>query len=188
MSSFDILVNDLKSLGLKEGDVVVVHSSLKSMGHVDGGANTVIDALINVVGKKGTILFPTLTYSPCYLTLKFDLNKTPSCVGNISEIFRNREGVVRSFHPTHSVSAFGKLANEITKDHFLDDTPVGKNSPYQKLINLNGKILMLGCGLRPNTFMHAVEEVACAPYCLGDYKTYKMIDKKFEIVILKRRF
>ena len=132
MISFDILIKDLINLGVKKGDVLVVHSSLKSMGKVDGGANTVIDALIEVVGKEGTILFPALTYSPCYSTLKFDVKNTPSCVGYISEVFRNRPDIIRSFHPTHSVCAFGKFAKEITKDHFIDDTPVGENSPFHK--------------------------------------------------------
>lgn len=176
MISFDILIKDLINLGVKKGDVLVVHSSLKSMGKVDGGANTVIDGLIEVVGKEGTILFPALTYSPCYSTLKFDVKNTPSCVGYISEVFRNRPDIIRSFHPTHSVCAFGKFAKEITKDHFIDDTPVGENSPYQKLIHYGGKILMLGCGLNPNTFMHGVEEIANAPYCLGEYWEYEMTD------------
>lgn len=182
MNSFDILVKDLSALGLKKGDVVIVHSSLKSMGEVDGGANTVIDAIIEVVGSEGTVMFPALSYTPCAKTGVFDVRNTPCCVGNIPETFRNRQGVIRSFHPTHSVCAFGKLAKEITETHGLDDTPVGKNSPYQKLINLNGKILMLGCGLRPNTFMHGIEEIGNAPYCLGEYKTFEMTDYDGRVV------
>ena len=182
MSSFDILVKDLQNLGLKKGDSVVVHSSLKSMGYVEGGADTVIDALIEVVGSEGNVLFPALSWTPCTTTLKFDINETPSCIGYISNVFRKREGVLRSFHPTHSVCAYGKNALELTKDHRLDDTPVGPNSPYRKLIGLNGKILFLGCGPRPNTFMHGVEEVGNAPYCLGEAKTYEMIDYDGKVV------
>ena len=176
MSSFDIVVKDLQNLGLKKGDTVVVHSSLKSMGHVEGGADTVIDALIEVVGKDGNVMFPALSWTPCCSTLKFDINETPSCIGYISNVFRKRDGVVRSFHPTHSVCAFGKNALELTKDHRLDDTPVGANSPYRKMLNYNGKILMLGCGTEPNTFMHGVEEIGGAPYVLGEPKTFEMTD------------
>ena len=183
MGSLQTLVSDLKSLGLKNGDVVVVHSSLKSMGMVDGGADTVIDALIKVVGEQGTVLFPTLTFSPCYSTSKFSASETPSCVGKISETFRNRQEVIRSFHPTHSVCAYGKHALELTKDHPLDDTPVGPNSPYRKLMDYDGKILMLGCGLGPNTFMHGVEEVASAHYCLRDHQTYEMIDEQGNVYV-----
>ena len=182
MSSFDILVKDLQNLGLKKGDTVVVHSSLKSMGNVEGGADTVIDALIEVVGEEGTVMFPALSFYPCTTTLKFDVRNTPGCIGFIPEVFRKREGVIRSFHPTHSVCAYGKLAKELTQDHYKDDTPVGENSPYQKLIGVNGKILMLGCGLGSNTFMHGVEEIGNAPYCLGEAKTYEMIDYDGNVV------
>ena len=191
MSSFEILVEDLKNLGLEKGDTVIVHSSLKSMGQVDGGANTVIDAIIEVIGNDGTVLFPAFSWDPCISTLKFDAKNTPCCVGTIPEVFRKREGVIRSLHPTHSLSAYGKHAKYLVKDHELDATPVGKNSPLQKLIELNGKILMLGCGLRPNTFMHGVEEIANAPYCLGDAKTYTIINgsgKEFKMSVNGHNF
>ena len=77
MSSFEILVEDLKNLGLEKGDTVIVHSSLKSMGQVDGGANTVIDAIIEVIGNDGTVLFPAFSWDPCISTLKFDAKNTP---------------------------------------------------------------------------------------------------------------
>ena len=191
MNSFDVIVKDLQNLGLEKGDTAIVHSSLKSMGQVDGGANTVIDAILEVIGLNGTVLFPAFSWDPCISTLKFDANNTPCCVGKIPETFRTRANVVRSLHPTHSLSAYGKLAIDITKNHYLDTTPVGKNSPYQKLIELGGKILMLGCGLRPNTFMHGVEEIANVPYCLGDAKTYTIIDgcgKEFKMTVNGHNF
>lgn len=176
MSSFDILVRDLQALGLKKGDTVIVHSSFKSMGQVEGGANTVIDALIETVGPDGTVMFPALSWTPCTTTLKFSVNDTPACIGYLPNVFRKRQGVIRSLHPTHSVCAIGKNAIELTKDHYKDDTPVGPNSPYRKMMDFNGKILMLGCGLEPNTFMHGVEEVGGAPYVLGEPKTFELTD------------
>lgn len=176
MSSFDILVKDLHALGLKKGDTVIVHSSFKSMGQVEGGADTVIDALIEVVGKDGNVMFPALSWEPCRTTLKFSINDTPACIGYLPNVFRKRQGVIRSLHPTHSVCAFGKNAVELTKDHYIDDTPVGPNSPYRKMLAFGGKILMLGCGLGPNTFMHGVEEVGNAPYVLGESKTFELTD------------
>ena len=85
MTSFERLVSDFKSLGIKEGDVLLVHSSLSSMGNVEGGADTVIDALLEVLGKEGTLLFPAFSFSPCYKTSYFSYKDTPSCVGKISE-------------------------------------------------------------------------------------------------------
>ncbi|MBO5889073.1 MAG: AAC(3) family N-acetyltransferase [Clostridia bacterium] len=176
-NSFKTICDGLYNLGLKKGDTVFVHSSLKSMGNVEGGAITVIDALKEVVGESGTVLFPAFSFSVCS-SKYFSYNDTPSCVGFISETFRKLDGVVRSMHPTHSASAYGKNAVELTKDHYLDDTPVGANSPLRKLPKLGGKILMLGCPFASNTFMHGMEEVANAPYALKDVADeYTLEDK-----------
>ncbi|MBO7214431.1 MAG: AAC(3) family N-acetyltransferase [Clostridia bacterium] len=177
MNSFKVLVKDLKRLGLKKGDVVIVHSSLSAMGNVDGGANTVIDALLKVLGKKGTLLFPAFSYTPCLQTKKWDYYTTPSCVGTIPETFRKRKGVLRSVHPTHSVCALGKFASEMVSNHYKDDTPVGENSPFRQLSKRNGKILMLGCSLHSNSFMHGVEEMANVSYVLGDSVEFLITDK-----------
>ena len=180
MTSFERLVSDFKSLGIREGDVLLVHSSLSSMGNVEGGADTVIDALLEVLGKEGTLLFPAFSFSPCYKTSYFSYKDTPSCVGKISETFRRRDGVKRSFHPTHSVTAMGKYAEELIKDHEKDDTPVGVNSPLRKLPRYNGKILMLGCSLHSNSFMHGMEELAEVSYVLRGHQEYTMVDENGE--------
>ena len=166
MHSREIISNDLRSLGLKEGDVVIVHSSLSSMGSVDGGAETVILALEDVIGSEGTLLFPAFTYASVYGGEAYDPQNTKVCVGKIPETFRSMPEVIRSFHPTHSVAARGKYADEITRDHKLDNTPLGKNSPYAKLAKYNAKILMLGCSLNSTSYMHALEEEAKVPYAL----------------------
>ncbi len=175
--SYNILIKGLSEIGIKKGDTVFVHSSLKSMGEVEGGALTVINALKEVIGEEGTLLFPAFSFSVCS-SKYFSYNDTPSCVGFISETFRKLDGVVRSMHPTHSASAYGKNAIEITKDHYLDETPVGANSPLRKLPKYNGKILMLGCPFASNTFMHGMEEVANVKYALKEYADeYTLVDK-----------
>lgn len=162
------LKEDLSRLGLQAGDSVLIHSSFKSMGKIDGGIQTLLDALRSVVKESGTLLFPTLTYanvtpeSPV-----FDREETPSCVGAVSEYARNLEESLRSVHPTHSCAALGKLADRYTQSHHLDNTPVGENSPFFKLKENGGKILMLGCGLKSNTSMHGVEEAFRTPYVLS---------------------
>jgi aminoglycoside 3-N-acetyltransferase len=168
----DKIINDLKNLGIKPADTLLVHSSLKSMGGVEGGPVTVIEALIDAV-SEGTLLLPALSYEnvgmhsdkPRYLT-----DYTPSNVGIIPETFRKYPGVIRSMHPTHSVCAIGKDAVRLTENHYLDRTPVGEHSPFRLLVKYKGKILMLGCGLAPNTFMHGVEEAVGTPYVLSDKK------------------
>lgn len=163
------IVRDLLNMGLRQGEVLLVHSSMSSLGAtVEGGYDTVIDAFLEVLGDTGTLLFPALSYETVTRESPvFSLECTPCCVGKLPEAFRKRSGVIRSLHPTHSVCAMGRLAEEITMNHGKDTTPVGPNSPFRLLYEFGGRILMLGCGLRPNTFMHGVEEIAEVPYVLS---------------------
>ena len=172
------MLYDLKRLGITEGRDLLVHSSYKSLGPDTRGIAKVIDALKAAVGKSGNLLLPTLSYeSVTQENPHFDIRNTPSCVGAINECFRKQRGVVRSMHPTHSVSVYGPDAAEITGSHYLDTTPVGSNSPFRKLRDRNGLILMLGCGLRPSTSMHGVEELTLPPYVLKHTVTYTCVDR-----------
>lgn len=176
-NSYKKIQEDLIKLGVKDDDTIICHSSLSSMGYVEYGAITFILALCDLVAKKGTVMFPAFSYIEANKNFAFSYNDNKVCVGLIPETFRNLENVIRSFHPTHSVCAIGKNAKEIIEKHRLDNTPLGKNSPFQQLPLYKGKLLMLGCGLYCNSFIHALEEIANVSYVLGDYKTYKMIDK-----------
>lgn len=177
------LKEDIKLLGIKEGDNLLIHSSYKSLGGVEGGMQTVIEAFMSVLGDRGTLLFPTITCSNVnpekpVLNPVFDLKSTPSVVGAMTNFFRNYPGVERSLHPTHSVCAFGARQHEYIKDHWKDNTPVGENSPFRKHFDFGGKILFLGCSTRSNTSMHGVEQYADAPYVLSDHtRHYVLIDK-----------
>ena len=176
-ASFERLTEDLRAIGVQAGDILLVHSSLKSMGHVEGGAETVIAALRAVLGEEGTLLFPTLSYATSCVDHCFSNLETPSCVGLITETFRKMVGVRRANHPTHSVAAIGKYRDALVSEAELDDTPVGAHSPFMKLADYKGKILLLGCPFARNTFMHGVEEVADAPYTLGDYEDFTLVDE-----------
>lgn len=176
-TSYETLCRDLRAMGIAAGDVLMVHSSLSSMGHVEGGAATVIHALYDVLTPAGTLLLPAFSYRTAIPSASFSQNDTPSCVGTIPETFRQMPGVLRSFHPTHSVCALGARAAELVGDHGLDDTPMGEHSPFRKLPACKGKILMLGCGLRSNSFMHGMEELAGVSYVLGDALLFRMTDK-----------
>jgi len=152
----------LGRLGLKEGDIVMVHSSLKSFGHVKGGADSVIDALLNTVGINGTVCMPTLTYGN-YGTENppppFDPCKIPGIVGTIPEVFRKRPEALRSLHPTHSIACIGAKADELIEGHEYSETPCGPKSPWGKIADHNGYVLMIGCGTGPLTMSHGAEEV-----------------------------
>jgi aminoglycoside 3-N-acetyltransferase len=167
---------DLKRLGVKEGVLLLVHSSLSSLGFVPGGPETVIQGLLEAVGPEGTLLMPALSYEHVVSADPvFDVRNTPSNVGAIAECFRSRPGTIRSLHPTHSVTATGLKAEEILSEHIQDETPCGKHSPFHKLRYLDGRILMLGCGLEPNTSMHGVEEEIEPDYLYDEPLEYRLI-------------
>lgn len=171
------LIHDLQAIGIHEGDSLLMHSSFKSMGTVEGGIATLIAALRHVLGKCGTLVVPTLTYASVTVENPvFDYLRSPSCVGAISEFVRLMPEAKRSVHPTHSCAAIGCRAEEFTCDHHLDNTPVGIHSPFYKLQKAGGKILMLGCGIGCNTSMHGVEEAAGVFYVLNpEAKPYTMV-------------
>ncbi len=162
------IVSGLRSLGLRAGDHALVHSSLSSFGHVEGGADTVIDALLQTVGTRGTVLVPTLTGSESLSPDNppvFDPLGTPCWTGRIPETFRRRAEAIRSLHPTHSVAAIGPDAAALTDDHVNSLTPCDYASPYGKLAaDERGCVLLIGVDHQSNTTMHHVEEIVGAAY------------------------
>ena len=167
--------------GVRRGGVLLVHSSLSSFGRVDGGADTVIDALLDALGPDGTLCVPTLSYLFVDADRpEFDVTQTPTNLGAIPNTFRQRPGVLRSLHPTHSVAALGPAAARITGDHWRDTSPVGPHSPFTALAALGGQVAFLGCGARCNTSIHGVEEALPGgppPYLLlpGEVE-YSLVD------------
>jgi len=166
---------DLCALGLQPGSVVLVHSSLRSLGPVPGGAETVVRGFLRALGEDGTLLMPALSYENVNAEQPvFDVLRTPSCVGALPEYFRTRIGTLRSVHPTHSVAGIGARAEELLAGHEADTTPCGPHSPFSRLREVGGQLCFLGCGLRPNTSMHAVEEHITPPYLFGPELTYTL--------------
>ena len=172
----ELMCNDLRKLGIKAGDTVLVHSSLRSLGPLPGRAETAIGALLEVLGEDGTLLFPALSFATVGIRNPvFDVRNTPSCVGALPEYFRKREGTCRSIHPTHSVSAIGKKAAALLAEHYLDETSCGEHSPFRRLREEGDWILFIGCSIAPNTSMHAVEELVTPPYLHREKVLYKCI-------------
>lgn len=171
------IADDIQNLGVTEGDTILVHSSFKSLGHVPGGIETLILGLLQAIGETGTLLLPALCWNLRPPTA-FDVRTTPGIVGAVPEYFRTRPGTLRSVHPTHSVCAVGKDAHALLDDHVLDSTPCGPNSPFCKITDLPAKIVMLGCGLRPNTTMHALEERIDHPRFLGEPLEFTITDRE----------
>lgn len=171
---------DLGALEVRRGGTILVHSSLRALApkrDLPGGAETVVRGLLEALGPEGTLLMPALTYASVSPTQPvFDLERTPCCVGAIPEHFRTRPGTRRSLHPTHSVCGVGPKVEYLLGEHHLDQTPCGPRSPFQRLREVKGQIVMLGCGLGPNTSMHAMEEFFGVPYLFRrDMTEYQVI-------------
>ena len=157
------IARDLEALGVRRGDILLVHSSLSRLGYVEGGADTVIDALLDVLGQDGTLVMPAFSFrtgmQECLESEPhFDLVTSPSEMGRITEVFRLRPGVRRSLHPTHSICAFGPKAQYLTEGHETCLTPFAASSPLAKLVELEGKILCLGVSIAYITSYHTFED------------------------------
>jgi aminoglycoside N3'-acetyltransferase len=152
----------LREVGLREGAGVFLHSSLSSFGEIEGGSETVLQALDEVLGPDGLIAmpaFPLVGGTLEYLETDpvFDVRRTPSTMGALTERFRTAPGVVRSLHPTHSVAARGPGAEQLVAGHDLAETPFGEGTPFARMIEHGMVQLWFGVGLRIFTLYHAFE-------------------------------
>lgn len=162
------LKGQLWQMGLLPKDTVLLHSSMKAIGEVEGGADTVLDALMEYF-SEGLLLLPTHTWAQMGAAHPlFDPLTEESCVGLLTNLFRKREGVVRSLHPTHSLAGYGKHASEYLSGEEYCNTPCTPGGCYDRLKEVGGRILLAGVGHERNTYIHSVEEVLNVPNRLTD--------------------
>jgi aminoglycoside 3-N-acetyltransferase len=155
--------NALVATGIQRGDALLVHSSYDAFSGFRGKPTDVILALQRIVGSDGVIMMPTMPFTGTALEYVrsgtvFDVRRTPSRMGLLTELFRRSDGVVRSLHPTHPIAIWGQGARAIAEEHRQSRTPCGSSSPFEKLLRRDGKILLLGTGIGVLTFFHFVEE------------------------------
>ena len=162
------LIYDFASIGIKPTDTLLVHSSMKSIGEVDGRADTVLDAFIEYM-EPGLLIFPTHTWDKIGTeSFVYHPLTEHSCVGILSNLFLARSGVVRSLNPTHSLAALGVDAASYTAGEEQWDTPCSREGCYGKLYDRKAQILFLGCSMKKNTYLHGVEEWCDIPRRLSD--------------------
>lgn len=174
--SKDTIKQQLTDLGIRPGDSLMVHSSMKSIGWVAGGAQTIVEALMETVTDDGTIVMPAQSAEnsdPMYWMLPpvpeewhqpirdtwpaYDPHLTPlRGMGKIAECFHRHPGTIRSPHPAHSFMAWGKYAEEWMMDHPLEESFSDK-SPLGKMMEHDVKILLLGVGYDSCTALHLSE-------------------------------
>ncbi|MFJ2172630.1 aminoglycoside N(3)-acetyltransferase [Streptomyces sp. NPDC087851] len=182
MCTRDSLATELRAMGLRSGETVLVHSSLSSLGWVCGGPVAVVQALLDVLGSDGTLVVPAQSgdnsdpagwvnppvpetwWADIRATMPpYDARTTPTRgVGVIPETVRNWPGAVRSAHPQTSFAAVGPCAAAIVDGHALD-CRLGERSPLARLEEAGARILMLGAGFESCTAFHLAEYRIAAP-------------------------
>ena len=150
----DGLVQDLQALGLRAGMDVMVHSSLANIGDVVGGADTVIDALLEVIGPSGTLLMPSFNHRVAEV---FNPMTTPTINGAIPDAMWRRTEAVRSLHPTHCVAAIGVNAAYYCRDDHVAVGIWAPESPIGRLVQGDGYLLALGVTHFTTTAFHVAE-------------------------------
>lgn len=177
------LVADLAKMGIKPGDALMVHCAFSAIGFVKGGPQTLIDVLLKILGPHGHLLMPTspvekLQYDHLSAQPVFDVRNTPSAMGALSETFRKHPEAVRSLHPTEPVSVVGPEKHWFVKDHFGEPTPYTKNSPFYKLIEKQGKILVIGRDIWVAINLHTLEDA------VPDFKFPVYADRWFDATVI----
>lgn len=183
------LIHQLENAGINKQGTVLMHSSMKSIGEVEGGADTVLDALSEFM-REGLLVLPTHTWS--YINADnplFHVETSPVCVGILPELFRQRPEVVRSNHPTHSVAALGRDAASFVAGDERFDTPCHRESAWGKLLDRQAAILLVGVNQRRNTFIHGIEEWMDIPGRLTDHHEplYTILGNGRKISVPSRR-
>lgn len=155
------ITQGLEALGIQAGDVIHMHTSLRSLGPVEGGLDALTEGILELIGREGVFSVPTHTWANVGIHQPvFHVLHTPSNLGVYPNYFRQRGDAVRSVHPSHSVAAIGDRAAGFLEGHEKDTTPVSPSSPYGRLISWKGKIVLFGVNLTRNTFFHCLEEMA----------------------------
>jgi len=160
--NFDELISNFKKLGVVKGDVLLVHSSYKSFGGVEGGPQTVINALKSILTEDGTLIVPTFNYDFCQ-GKSYDVKTTPSKMGIITEIVRADPNSKRTLDPVFSFAILGKHRDYLT--NLENDHSFGANSVFEKLRELDAKIMIIGLAYNESvTFFHHIEETQRCDY------------------------
>jgi aminoglycoside 3-N-acetyltransferase len=174
--TIDSLTESFRACGVQLGQTIIVHTSLRSLGWVIGGAQAYIQALLQAVGESGAVIMPTQTFRnldpssgahpgvpehwwPMIRTHwpAYDPATTPSLgMGVVAELFRTWPGARRSQHPTRSFAAVGSNAERLLATHALEE-PFGEDSPVGQLYALDGSILLVGVDHASNTSLHLAE-------------------------------
>ena len=165
-----VLEDGLRKMGIGDGDSLMVHCRLSSLGFVEGGPGGLYRALRNILGPNGHLLMPSSPVKKLQLDFAreqraVDLRSIPSAMGALSEYMRGCPGVLRSTHPTEAVLAAGPKAEWLVSGHSSAAGPYAADSPFRRMMEFSGKILYLGVTLdNAGTHLHTLEDEVAFPY------------------------
>ena len=193
--TYPMLVDGLGSLGLTAGDTVIVHSSLSRFGYVEGGADTVVDALLAAVGPAGTVAVPTspviwqggshfhyIKHNPI-----LDLRVVPSKLGAITNALRVRPEARPSLSACHTLHAIGGRRDWLLAGAETAIYPTGPGTPWHRNCLSGGKVLLIGIGQNSNTTIHTIEEAGGAPILSKEVFYPMVIDLEGRIITVPTR-
>src|SRR5215216_4658671 len=162
MLTSERLLEGFRDLGVEEGDTLLVHSSYKSLGAVDGGPQIVINALETALGPEGTLIMPTFNFD-FTKGQPWDVRSTPSKMGILTELVRTDPRAKRVFHPFYSFAILGKHAEMLGSLRYKSSYE--RNSVFGKLRELDGKIMVIGLSYTNSmTFFHHIEQMEGVDY------------------------
>ncbi len=153
---------DLQTFQVAQGKIVSVHTSLKAVGDIEDGGETLLSALVEFfTAKDGVLYIPTHTWD----SNVYDMRKNQSCTGVLSRLAAGHPKAVRTTHPSHSMALFGdcKKVQELFALEDVSVTPASPDGCMGKLYDEDGYVLLIGVGQNKNTFLHCVEEMLCVP-------------------------
>ncbi len=194
----ETIVSALHMLGVKRGDLLMIHSSLSGCGHIQGGAGALIQAIQTALGSDGTALFPTFTRPYIYLgdSLNKAYNYRPFDAADPEQVWtgsvpktllrQNAQGLLRSRHITHSWAGFGPLAKACLQEQTACEAPSGASSPMGKALQHSGKILYIGCPIAATTFLHFLEDHCELPFLDSAVCRCKNPDGSLKTVLLEK--
>ena len=181
MHTKEKIIEQLVQMGVPQDRPILVHSSLRSVGKTENGADGLINALKeHICANGGLLCVPTHTWANLGKNgvITLDMTKGETCIGTLPNIAASRPDAFRSLHPTHSMAVFGEGAEDFIKGEEKASTPTPPDSCYGKIYDRDGYILLVGVGHNRNTYLHCVEEMLDVP---------NRLDRELRTVTVKHR-
>lgn len=161
------IIEQLDGLSIPPESTVIIHTSLRAVGEIEGGAESLLDTLVNYfIERDSVLLVPTHTWHKLWAGgITLDMTSPETCLGVLPTLALFDPRGIRSKNPTHSVVAFGRKerVNELLANEAYVDTPTSSSGVYAALARCNGYIMLIGVGQDKNTFIHSVDEMLRIP-------------------------